>query len=55
VRLDAVTRLRAGWTPEIISGRARLEGRPWVCKETIYKHVYGDAKQGGDLWTHDHS
>jgi len=52
VRLDAEARLREGWTPEIISGRARLEGRSWVCKETIYKHVYADAKQGGDLWTH---
>ena len=52
VRLDAVARLREGWTPEIISGRARLEGRPWVCKETIYKHVYADAKLGGELWTH---
>lgn len=52
VRLDAEARLREGWTPEIISGRARLEGRPWVCKETIYKHVHADAKRGGDLWTH---
>lgn len=47
---DAEKRLRAGWTPEIISARARLEGRPWVCKETIYKHVYADAQAGGDLW-----
>jgi transposase, IS30 family len=50
IRLEAVERLREGWTPEIISGRARLEGRAWVCKETIYKHVYADAKTGGDLW-----
>ena len=50
VRLDAEKRLREGWTPEIISGRARLEDRAWVCKETIYKHVYADAKAGGDLW-----
>ena len=50
VRLDAEKRLREGWTPEIISGRARFEGREWVCKETIYKHVYADAKAGGDLW-----
>jgi len=50
VRLDAEKRLQEGWTPEIISGRARLEGRAWVCKETIYKHVYADAKAGGDLW-----
>lgn len=50
VRLDAEKRLLAGWTPEIISGRARLEGRAWVCKETIYKYVYADAKAGGVLW-----
>ena len=50
VRMDAEKRLQEGWTPEVISGRARLEGRAWVCKETIYKHVYTDAKAGGDLW-----
>ncbi len=50
VRLNAEQRLREGWTPEIISGRARLEGRAWVGKETIYKHIYADAKAGGDLW-----
>jgi IS30 family transposase len=52
VKRDAEERLRDGWTPEMISGRARLEERPWVCKETIYKHVYADAKAGGDLWRH---
>lgn len=50
VRADAEARLKEGWTPEIISQRARLEGRPHVCKETIYKHVYDDAKVGGTLW-----
>lgn len=50
VKKDAETRLKEGWTPDMISGRARLEGRPWVCKETIYKHIYADAKAGGDLW-----
>ena len=50
VRVDAEKRLREGWTPEIISGRARLEGRAWVCKETIYKHIYAEAQAGGDLW-----
>ena len=52
VRIDAEARLRNGWTPEMISGRARLEKRPAVCKETIYKHVYADAKAGGSLWQH---
>ena len=50
VRGDAEARLREGWTPEIISERARLEGRPSVCKETIYTYIYADAKAGGDLW-----
>lgn len=52
VRLEVEQRLRAGWTPAIISGRARLEGRAWVCKETIYRYIYADAKAGGDLWTY---
>ncbi len=40
VRADPEARLKEDWTPEMIGERARLEGRPWVCKETIYKHVY---------------
>jgi len=50
VRADAEARLKQGWTPEMISGRARLEKRPNVCKETIYKHIYADASAGGTLW-----
>jgi IS30 family transposase len=50
VRADAEVRLKEGWTPEIIGQRARLEGRSWVCKETIYKYIYADAKAGGTLW-----
>ena len=38
------------WTPEIISGRARMEGREMVCPETIYQYVYADSRAGGDLW-----
>ena len=50
VRIDAEARLKDGWTPDIIGNRARLDGRAWVCKETIYKHIYADAKAGGKLW-----
>ena len=50
VREVAERQIREGWTPEMISGRAKLQGRPAVCKETIYKHVYADARNGGDLW-----
>ncbi len=51
VRAAVELRLKKGWTPEIISGRAKLEGRAMVCKESIYQHIYCDAKAGGDLWT----
>ncbi len=51
VRTAVELRLKKGWTPEIISGHARLEGRATVCKESIYQHIYCDAKAGGDLWT----
>jgi len=50
VRLDAEARIKEGWTPDMIGNRARLEGRPWVNKETIYKYVYDEAKGGGTLW-----
>ena len=50
IRLDAEVRLKAGWTPDMIGQRAKLEGRPYVSKETIYTHVYKEAKSGGTLW-----
>ena len=43
--------LKLGMTPEIISARARLSGEKFVCKETIYQHIYKDSKSGGDLWS----
>ena len=52
VQDEVDARLREGWTPDMIGQRAKLEGRPWVSRETIYKHVYADAKTGGTLWTH---
>ena len=52
IRLDAERGLREeGWTPQIICERARLEGRAHVCKETLYQHIFADAKAGGRLWT----
>ena len=50
VRSYAEEKLREGWAPEAVCGRAGLEGRPHVCKETLYRHVYSDAKAGGTLW-----
>ena len=39
-----------GWTPQIICERARDQGLPSVCKETLYRYIYTDAKAGGTLW-----
>ena len=50
VKEDVDLRLQEGWTPEIISQRARLEGRKTVCKETISQYIYAEAKVGGALW-----
>jgi len=37
---DAMEKLRLGWTFEQISGRAKRDGEPTVCKETFYKEYY---------------
>lgn len=44
-------RLRAGWSPEQIAGRLKLEsGHPIICPETIYRFVYDSKNQDGKLW-----
>lgn len=47
---EVAYQLQSGWTPEIISNRARHERRECVGRETIYKYIYQDAKAGGKLW-----
>ena len=43
-------RLQAGWSPEQISGRMKIEGkRYYVCHETIYRYLYID-KHGSGLY-----
>lgn len=37
------------WSPEQISGRLRLQNT-FVSHETIYRHVWKDKKNGGDLY-----
>lgn len=44
--------LRRGWSPEQVSGRLGLEGRPAVSHERIYRHVYADKRAGGTLHLH---
>ena len=48
-----VDRLRAGWSPEQISGRLRREGgEAYVSHETIYAWVYSKDGQDRDLARH---
>jgi IS30 family transposase len=44
-------RLRAGWTPERIAGRMRLEDvRPRVRRETVHRHVHSKAGMRAGPW-----
>jgi len=40
------------FSPEQISGRAKLEGVDCVSHECIYQYVWGDKRKGGELHTH---
>jgi IS30 family transposase len=46
------TLLREKWSPEQISGRARLLGLLSICHQTIYRHVGLDKRRGGNLYLH---
>lgn len=43
--------LRKKWSPEQISGRLRREGGLRISHETIYRHVWRDKWEGGDLYS----
>ena len=46
------TLLRTQWSPEQISKRLKLEGLKSVSHETIYRHVYRDKQEGGEMYKH---
>lgn len=44
-------KLMSGWSPEQISGRMKVEKKPYyVCHETIYQYIYKE-RQGKDWYT----
>lgn len=55
-RIDKVTwariesLLKMEWSPEQISERLKLEELMSVSHETIYRHIYRDKEEGGDLY-----
>jgi IS30 family transposase len=44
--------LREEWSPEQIAGTLRREGTLCISRETIYRHVWKDKRQGGTLYQH---
>lgn len=44
--------VRGDWSPEQIVGRRKLEGKPVMSHETIYKWLLADKARGGSLWLH---
>jgi len=44
--------VRGDWSPEQIVGRRKLEGKPVMSHETIYKWIWWEKSRGGSLWTH---
>ena len=49
---DIQSKLELKWSPEQISCRFRLEGKQTLSPETIYKLIYKDKKDGGQVWRH---
>jgi len=44
--------LEQQWSPQQITGRLKLEDKPYVSHETIYKIIRWDRKEGGKLYVH---
>jgi transposase, IS30 family len=45
-----IERLELKWSPEQISNRLRVEGKPYVSDKTIYNFIDEDRRTGGELW-----
>ena len=53
LRERVLGQLRAGWSPEQIAGRSRLEGQVGVGTETIYRFIYAQIRRHKDYsWRH---
>ncbi len=49
---DIEAAIEQQWSPQQISGRRALEGKPRASHEWIYQHIYGDKRRGGTLHEH---
>jgi IS30 family transposase len=46
------TLLRADWSPEQVAGSLQKTGQLSISHETIYRYVWADRAQGGDVYRH---
>ncbi len=44
--------LEQQWSPEQVAGWLRRQGLLWISHETIYRYIWADKRQGGQLYTH---
>ena len=44
--------LREDWSPEQVAGWLRRQGELAISHETIYRYIWADKRQGGQLYTH---
>ncbi len=49
---DVERLVRADFSPEQVEHRLALEGGLRISHETVYRHIYADKKNGGDLHQH---
>ena len=52
LRKEIVELIRQNWSPQQIKGRLKLENKPFVYHETIYKIIRQDKTDGGILYMH---
>jgi IS30 family transposase len=52
LKKEIIGLIRQDWSPQQIEGRLKLENKPSVSHETIYKIIRGDKANGGTLYRH---
>jgi IS30 family transposase len=52
LKKEIVGFIQQDWSPQQIEGRLKLENRPFVSHETIYKIIRKDKVEGGTLYRH---
>jgi IS30 family transposase len=52
LKKDIIKLIEQDWSPQQIEGRLKLENKPFVSHETIYKIIRKDKADGGTLYKH---